>query len=486
MVSCAMIPLHLPLVASCVVLGGLPIRAAAADASRTATVPLSSYLFRLEPSIEPLPTMGAPPKQGAASVANAAFAALRMDQDYPQQRVAPDGAKSARRDDPISDAVAEATRSVKVVLGDSLIYDSNLLRLPNGVDPLAATGVSSKSDAINVAYVGLSVDKTYAQQRIELDVTETAYRYAHLAFLNFNALDYRGAWHWRLTPRWGGTLQSERRVALASFADSQFSQRNQRNLRVTDSYRLSLDGSLFGGWHALFGAFQNQTKYDQGFLPQNSSRTQGVEAGIKYERASGSALSLVQRAIQGEYLNRVADAANFSDNAFRQSDVELKLDWNLSGKSAIRGRLTWVAVRHEHFSARDFSGLAGELSYGWTPMGKLRVDVAVKRDIAPWWQDFSSYKIDDSLSIMPTWQVGAKTSVRARLEHIQSDFLGPVRPPVGPLRKDTGQTMQLGVDWRPLRNLVLDASLQHQRRTSNSSGVDFDTRSVALNAKLKF
>ncbi len=417
---------------------------------------------------------------------HAAFVALRMDVDYAQQRVTPGSSEAARPVNPIYAAAAEASRTVKLLLGDSLTYDSNVLRLPANVDPLTAAGVSSKSDTINVAHVGLSLDKAYAQQRIELEVTETAYRYAHLAFLNFDALEYRGAWHWHVTPRWAGTLRSERRIALASFADSQVSQRNQRNLRTTDNYRFSLDGALFGGWHVLLGAYQYQLKYDQGFLPQNSSRTQGVEAGFKYERASGSAVSLIQRSIQGEYLNRVADAANFSDNAFRQNDVELKLDWNLSGTSVMRGRLVWVDVHHANFAARNFSGLTGEWNYVWTPTGKLRIEIATKRDIAPWWQAFSSYKIDDSLSIMPTWQISAKTAVRARWERIQSDFRGPVFPLVSGLRSDTAQFAQLGVDWFPMRNLALDAGVQRQWRTSNFAGVDFDSWIAMFNAKLKF
>jgi exopolysaccharide biosynthesis operon protein EpsL len=476
--------MQLRLVASCIALGGLPIRAAIANELRAVVVLPGSPVFRLEVSVDP-PFAAAPPRSGEINSV-AMGMGLRMDMDYAQPRSKPDVMEAVdHHAQPNQSATASAPRTVKLLLGDSLIHDSNVLRLPGNVGPSTA-GVTSKSDTIHSAYVGLSIDKAYAQQRVELDVTETVYRYANLTSLNFDAFEYRGAWHWHLTPRWGGTLRSERRIALASFADSQFSQRNQRNLRTTDNYSFSLDGSLFGGWHVLFGVYQYQTKYDQGFLPQNSSRTLGAEAGIKYESAAGRVLSVMQRSIQGEYLNRVPDAANFSDNSFRQNDTELKLDWNLSGKSAIRSRLTWVNVRHEHISARDFSGLTGELGNIWTPTSKLRVEIVAKRDIASWWQTSSSYKIDDSLSITPTWQVSAKTSVRARLERMQSDFRGPVFPPLGAQRRDTVQNAQLGMDWSPLRNVVLDARLQRQWRSSNFSEVAFDASVASINAKLKF
>ena len=384
---------------------------------------------------------------------------------------------------PIQAATADESRTLEVVLGASVIHDSNVFRLPGFVDPQLAVGVPSKSDTINVASAGLRIDKPYAQQRFQLNVTETAYRYSNFSFLNFDALEYRGAWLWHLTPRWGGTLSAERRKALVSFADTQLF---QRNLRTADNYRFSLDGSLFGGWHILFGVFQYQQKYDLVFLAQSGNRTRGGEAGIKYESASGSSLSVIQRSIDGDFLNRVVDATNFIDNAFRQDESELSADWKLSGNSVLNGRLTWVDRRHEHFAERDFSGLTGELGYIWTPTGKLRVDIVAKRDINSWWETFSSYRVDDSLSFTPTWQVSAKTSVRMRLERIKSDFRGPVFPPPGPLRSDIVNSAQLAVDWSPLRSLALGASLQRQWRSSNNPGFEFDASIASVNAKLMF
>ena len=453
-----------------------PIHAAVVEKSRTTAVQIDdsaiqeSYLYRLPGDVELLRAAG-----------------LRLDEDFLQQRFRRDVAETGNRyTDPIRAVIESGSRPVKVLLGASVIHDSNVLRLPRAVDAQSTVGVPSRADTISVAYAGVRVEKDYAQQRVELEVTETAYRYSRFSSLNFEALEYRGALQGHLTPRWSGTLSTERRIALASSADTQIAQRTQRNLRTSDDYRAAVDGSLGGGWHAIVGVFLHQLKYDQGFLPQNSSRTRGAEAGVKYERASGSAVSLIQRQIHGEYLNRVADAATFSDDAFRQKETELKLDWSASGKSVVRGRLSWLEVYHQHFAQRDFSGLTGELGYGWTPTGKLRIDVVARRDLSPWWQPFSSYKVDNSLSITPTWQVGAKTSVRARLERMHSDFRGPVFPPVGALRNDTVSSAQLGMEWSPSRSLAVDASVQRHWRSSNTPGVEFDATTVNVNAKLKF
>jgi hypothetical protein len=114
--------------------------------------------------------------------------------------------------------------------------------------------------------------------------------------------------------------------------------RNERDLNVTNSVQLTIDGTVHGGWHALLGVLQSQTQYAQAILPQNSNRVSGTEARVKYVTTAGSALSLL-RWTQGDYLNRVLDAATASDNAFHGNHTELRLDWNVSGTSAVLGRI---------------------------------------------------------------------------------------------------------------------------------------------------
>ena len=228
------------------------------------------------------------------------------------------------------------------------------------------------------------------------------------------------------SPRWSGTLSAERKKNLIPFDDNRSF---QRNVRTTDDYRFTLDGWMFGGWHLLLGAVQYEQENEQTFLAEDSFRARGGEAGIKYVAASGSSISVIRRSTQGDYLNSVVNPASFTDNAFNQDESEVQANWNLSGKSALNGRLGWVNRHHEHFAERDFSGLAGELAYAWKPTGKLRLDVLAKRNITSWQEPFASYRVDNSLSLKSTWQVSAKTAVRMQLERVESDFRGPVFAP---------------------------------------------------------
>lgn len=385
----------------------------------------------------------------------------------------------------VQSAAAQEALPLKlaVVLGGSVVWDANLFRLPGSVDPLAAVGKPNKDDRITTTYVGLRIDKSFAQQRFQLDVTRTTTRYNSFTFLDFDALDYRGAWLWHLTPRVSGTLSTEHRQALVPFADFRAF---QRNISDTDRRIFNLDGWLAGGWHLLLGVFDAETRYTQVFLPQTSSRVRGAEAGLKYIAASGSSVTATRRSTKGTTINQPLDPVNLIDDGFRIQESELHSTWLVSGKSALNGRLAWVERSHEHFAQRDFSGMAGNFDYTWTPTAKLRLAVSARRELSSWWDLISSYSVSDTLSFTPTWQASTKTAVRMRLDCTQRDYRGPVIANPGPLRDETVCSAGLGADWTPLRYVTFSANLQRDRRSSNYSAFDFQDTIAVVSASLMF
>lgn len=378
-------------------------------------------------------------------------------------------------------ASADESDVFNVVLGSSLTYDANVFRLPD--KPQLVGGRRVVSDKIGVFFAGLRIDKPYAQQHFQLDVTETAYRYGNRPHQNFDALDYRGAWLWRLTPRLGGTLSAERKKSSVSYDNFRGS---QTNTRTSNNRSFKLDGQVFGGWHLLLGVSRDEQENSVPFLAEQDFRTTEGEAGVNYVAGSGSSITVTRRANRGDYLNRQIDAATLFDNRFRERESELKASWVVSGRSSLSARLTRIARRHEHFAQRDFSGRTGELGYAWAPTDKLRLNLSAKRNIAPFLGASSSYSVSDTLSFTPAWQVSARTAVDMSFNRTEQDFPGSVDPSLGPARSDTLNSLQLGVNWSPPRNVSIRASLQRDRRSSNHAEFEFDDTIASFSASLTF
>ena len=383
-------------------------------------------------------------------------------------------------------AAQDQDRPLKLLLDTTVVWDANIFRLPESIaDPqLATRGLSGRSDRISTTHFGLRVDKSYAQQRVTFDAGQSATRYEKFVFLDRNAFNYQGAWQWHLTPRISGTLSAGRSESLIGFDDTQAL---VRNVRVTTNRGLSLDGWLFGGWHLLGGVSESVSKSTVVFAALPDATQTSGELGLKYLAASGNFLSFTQRARRGSNTGQAVNLVNFVDSGFTVRESELAAAWKVSGKSSLDGRLTRISRHHEHVSQRDFSGYAGDLRYTWTPMGKLAVDFSANRNLFPFTPDTrTSYRVDDTFSISPVWTVASHTTLSLNAFRRTSDFLGPVVPVVGPLRRDTLHSVQLVASWTPHPKVTLRASVQRDRRQSSDATFNYDDAITSLTASLAF
>lgn len=379
---------------------------------------------------------------------------------------------------------ADAGDTLNFFAGATVRQEDNLFRLPSDIDPLLFVGKPTRSDQVRVTYFGAQLDKSYSQQQFHLDATSSNYRYQTFDKLNFEAFDYRASWKWHLTPRLSGNVSLDHKQTQTSFADNRNFGGN--NTRTTENRRVDADWWLHGSWHLTGGVSQYQYRNTQAFTAEDSLRQRSADAGVRYVAESGSSLTLLTRKSRGEYKDRLLSAPSLLDTGYKQVDTELQMSWILSGKSTINGRLTHLERKHEHFVQRDFQGTAGRLDYTLTPTGKLQLKLSAARDIASWQTTTESYYVNKSLAFAPVWQISGKTALRLNLECSQRDFLGGavVPPPVA--RQDRVRTAQLSLDWSPVRNLSLSASVQRDQRSSNNANLGYRANAVSIAAQLSF
>jgi hypothetical protein len=246
-------------------------------------------------------------------------------------------------------------------------------------------------------------------------------------------------------------------------------------VRDNSTRLFNFDWSAFGGWHLLGGVTRRQQLSEQPFLAEQDFQSTGPEAGIMYQMASGSTVTLTRRERAGRFLNRDFDPAGLIDNGYREHESELKLHWTATGRTTIDAVLGRIERRHDHFAERDFAGLYGDFTYAVTLPGKLSLSLSAKRVLAPALGTFSSYRTDRLLTVAPAWQITDKTVVRASLEQTTSDFLGPVVASPGPPRHDVTRSARLSADWAPTKSSVVTASVKRVSRASNDASVVYKT-----------
>jgi exopolysaccharide biosynthesis operon protein EpsL len=369
-------------------------------------------------------------------------------------------------------AFAQQDRPVMLHVGGSLAWNTNPLRQPEAV-----------SDRISTLFLGLRVDRAYAQQRLLLDVTTTAYRYDRLSYLDFDALNYSGLWAWRLGRRWNGTLGAERSESLVNY--SEFGDPSVRNVLTQERAFASAEAWLGGGWHLRGGLERLTQKYSVPFPQRGNYEAGGADAGIEYVARSSSTAGLKVRALEGQF-DRPLDPLARLDDGFKRLETEASLLWVITARSSLDLRAGWLEYDSNHFSERDFSGPVGAASLRWTPGARLLFRLHATRALEPWADQNASYRAVDRKGLEARWQLAERTALRAAYERQDADYRNPLPGFTGPTRFDALRSGLVGLEWRALRNIVLDASLQRQRQSSSEPGARFEARVATLSASVRF
>jgi exopolysaccharide biosynthesis operon protein EpsL len=385
-------------------------------------------------------------------------------------------------------AYADAEDTLNFLVGASLYRDDNVFHLAPGLDPHSVGLTAGRSDTVRSGQLGLRIDKAWSLQRVQLDAATSNNRYSNYSYLSYNANTYRGAWLWQLTPRLTGTLSADRQQSLVNYAD--YRNFTERNVRTLENRHFDADWWLHGSWHLVGGLTQNDLRNGSSFVQEENYRLRFAEAGAKYVAESGSWVSLVGRDGHGSYPNIMPSAASQVDNDFRQRELELRANWQVSARSTLDGRIAHLARRHANFQARDYGGTIARLNYLWSPTAQVQIGLTAAREIGSY-QDFrlpyytSSYQVTDSLSLAPIWNFSAKAALRLKYDSSRRRYKGEIQP--GLLqRKDTPHSLLAGLDWMPTRTLTLSCTLQRDHRGSNVPGFDYDDNSIGLNAQLLF
>jgi len=389
----------------------------------------------------------------------------------------------------------------RVVLDSNLQFDSNVFRLtPTTIVPM--TGQSTLSDRIIVSSATLRFDKSYGLQRIEGNVGVVDNRYNNFNFLDFTALNYGGAWHWNITPKFHGNLTGNHNEALNNFANfTGFTGSSTKNLRMADILRFDGVYEIDGAWRLIGGISHNKFTNTQQTLPDQGQQIQSAEGGVRYVLPSGSSLTYKFRGGVGKYIGRPLSVAQLFDTAFTEKEHEISLIWPVSGKASIDARAGHLQRNHDNFSQRDFSGFVGNFNLNWAMTGKTRLVASWARTLGnfqtsatgtafnPVFDQFAtSYLKTDRFSLEPTWQIDDKVALRMRYDYSMMDFLGGVTTSATSLdqRNDKMHSGMVALDWQLHKTFSLSAMLNHDHRNSNLTGFGFHRSAASVTARITF
>ena len=351
-------------------------------------------------------------------------------------------------------------------VGAGLERDSNVLRAP-----------TAESDTVGILSAGARFDKQYSLQRVVLDAELARYNYSDFSGLDYTTLNYEGAFHYAITPRFRGVLRATQResrdIDTATTGVTESFKRTERTQMVEGIY--APGGGLLG----LAGLSHTSSESDAVRSLESSPSITSLRLGVGYELRSGSQVVLEYRRGDGKYDNINAD--------FTEDEIAAVGRWEVTPKTTLTGRLGYLQRDHDSAaSGLDFSGLVANLGVDWEVTGKTSVQAGFERDLGSY--EFAGGGNVKALRtyIQPVWRATAKTAVRLRYQHEARDWqtVSAAAPDAG--REDSLNAYGVYVDWEPRRNLFVTGSLRQERRDSNINAFDYRANIVGVGARFVF
>ena len=367
---------------------------------------------------------------------------------------------------------------INLSAGVSVLSDDNLFRLPSSADP--------QSDTITTTTVGLNLNKAIGLQRVIANVKLIDYRYQRNDYLDFLALNYDAKWLWAAGTRWTGELAFQRSQLPNDYANDRTLGR--RNVQIYLLNRFETNYWFHSSWAAVAGVLRTSLENQVTTSVDGDYEADGYNLGLRYLGASGNSLTARAIHLEGTYSKRPFNSFFQFDNGFTQDNYQLDFSWRLSGISQLRGRIEYLDREYQHFSQRDYSGLAANLQYVYAISGKSTLTLAYIRALEAYQQLTTSYYVLDDVAVSAQWLATGKVTVNGLLGYGRQDYRGAIIPLPAGVAQRQDNTARLGFDlaYQAAPWLQFKAGLTLQKRNSNYDIYEYKDRTAFVSATLQY
>ena len=365
----------------------------------------------------------------------------------------------------------------------ALQSDDNLFRLPNN-DGMPTGSTRERADRIGVGSLGLLFHTVQGLQEFDVNANLVNYKYQKNTELDFTARNYDAAWRWFVTPRLHGNLsalQQERPTSNDPANGSTPNQQTQTSYRADAAYDL-----LGGSWQVLAGLTKDKLRTQNPVTPGQEYSSDTVDAGLRFGFASGSFIKGTLKSTQGKYLDSQALPANAMDQDFDQRDMDLRLNWTLTGATTADAFITHIRRTHPRLSERDFSGNNWGAGLAWAASAKSVLNLRFMRVLEAYQTANSNYNETDHLSWGWVWNATPKTQLRIGQDLAQVAYRGSPFGTAPSERQDSVRDTSLSLSWLPRKQWQLSAALRQTSRAVNQPGLDYTSNQASISGQFSY
>jgi exopolysaccharide biosynthesis operon protein EpsL len=371
--------------------------------------------------------------------------------------------------------------------GDA-VFDSNLFRLSDEVDPIPVAddsdeNGSKKSDRYVRAGAGVRADVDWSRQQLHFDVNAS-----HYSFDRYSLLDewlYGGdlSWRWQASDRFKGSIGYARSKVYPDFAELQFA---SQDLVTRQAAHFGLDMRVLSRVELRTLVQRSSFDHDDPERRVLDNTVTAGTAGLFYVSPLNMATGVQYKVSDGDYPNRQAVGDLLVDNQYRETETSLVIAKPFETSLGLDLRVGYTEREHEEVPQRDFSGATGRMQLRYSPTAKTSIYLIAYRELQAVEDLDASYADARGGSIGPAW--APTSTILLQLAYVYEDrvlagdpgFVITDTPP----REDETRTGRVSLGYEPNDNFKVSLSYERGTRTSNVLTADYDYNLAMLRAVL--
>src|ERR1700677_2208404 len=371
-------------------------------------------------------------------------------------------------------------------------YDDNLFRLPaspaNYLGGVAAVPPgTSLADHLNTASAGVDGHWVISQQSVDYGLEIYENRFVRNTDLNNTSGTGKATWNWSLASDLTGQLGANYSRSLAGFSDSFYFLRD-----IIDRQEYFFNGRYqIGPRLAVYGTLDDSYTKNQGVNQEfNDLNLETGKVGVEVATSQANTIGAEYRFTHGHYPHQEDSTLNSAmfDPDYNENSAVVVMKYAPTEKTTFNGDAGYLQRNYpDNPGVGAFSGDIWHLKFLWQATEKTSLSVTGSRDLQAYLYAQSDYFVQEGVLVSPVWMQTDKITWVAvvswyKQDYIESSFSNIV---VGP-RRDTISAEQGGLQYTPIRSLVLTFDYRHELRHSNQAAFGYTDNLANAGVKFKF
>jgi hypothetical protein len=363
-------------------------------------------------------------------------------------------------------------RPLSFRIGQEILVDSNVLRLPAGQAVPLFYGGNQRSDVISRTFGGITYSNIVANQNLRLDLSAEIRQYSHFSSLNRDSYglsagvggDINRAWYYLID------------LSASSLAGDFI---NQLGLEPNALRNLGLSGRIgyrfTPSWSTYLSLSDSRRTNSALTLITSDTSQNSTEVGLRFEPESAisAEIGLAHRNVSYPNRQRFDAFGNplplTVSNSFHSDQLIGRITYRPTSQSSFSGNIGIGATRFDELTQRNASSFLFGFNYRWVFSDLAEVGAQFSRDLASDAVSFSSPVLTTRLGADAIWKPTGRLSVTGQINTSTRRFTADPGLSVGNNGLVGDKFLSVGIltQYEISRAIRLNAGINHQSRSAD-------------------